>query len=122
MVVNTVGSLEQNKQPGVLIRASQVLQGAMGDIGTHAENLAEYITGLKISSLCADISTLVEGRKLDDDGSVLLRFENGARGILHASQICAGEENNLAIRVYGDRGGFEWRQMEPNTQVYGKVH
>lgn len=91
------------------------IAGAMGNIGTHAENLAEYITGLKISSLCADISTLVEGRKLDDDGSVLLRFENGARGILHASQICAGEENNLAIRVYGDRGGFEWRQMEPNT-------
>lgn len=91
------------------------IAGAMGDIGTHAENLAEYITGLKITSLCADISTLVPGRKLDDDGNVLLRFDNGARGILHASQICAGEENNLSIRVYGDRGGFEWRQMEPNT-------
>ncbi len=89
--------------------------GAMGDIGSHAENLAEYITGLKIDSLCADISTLVEGRQLDDDGSVLLRFDNGARGILFASQICAGEENALTIRVYGEKGGLEWAQMEPNT-------
>ncbi|MBK8700970.1 MAG: Gfo/Idh/MocA family oxidoreductase [Saprospiraceae bacterium] len=91
------------------------IAGAMGDIGTHAENLAEYITGLKIDSLCADISTLVEGRRLDDDGNVLLRFDNGARGILYASQISAGEENNLNIRVYGEKGGLEWRQMEPNT-------
>jgi predicted dehydrogenase len=89
--------------------------GAMGDIGTHAENLAEYITGMKIESLCADISTMVEGRLLDDDGSVLLRFENGAKGILFASQICAGEENALTIRVYGEKGGFQWSQMEPNT-------
>ncbi len=91
------------------------IAGAMGDIGTHAENLAEYITGLKISELCADISTLVPGRLLDDDGNVLLRFDNGARGILYASQISAGEENNLRIRVYGEKGGFEWSQMEPNT-------
>ena len=89
--------------------------GAMGDIGTHAENLAEYITGLKIESLCADISTMVEGRLLDDDRSVLLRFDNGAKGILFASQICAGEENALTIRVYGEKGGFQWAQMEPNT-------
>lgn len=89
--------------------------GAMGDIGTHAENLAEYITGLKISSVCADISTLVEGRMLDDDGSVLLRFDNGARGILYASQICAGEENALSIRIYGEKGGLQWSQMEPNS-------
>ncbi len=89
--------------------------GAMGDIGTHAENLAEYITGLKIESLCADISILVEGRQLDDDGSVLLRFDNGARGILMASQICAGEENALTIRVYGEKGGLQWSQMEPNS-------
>ena len=89
--------------------------GAMGDIGTHAENLAEYITGLKISELCADISILVEGRQLDDDGNVLLRFENGARGILYASQISAGEENNLNIQVYGEKGGLEWFQMHPNT-------
>lgn len=93
------------------------IAGAMGDIGTHAENLAEYITGLKITELCADISTIVEGRLLDDDGNVLLRFDNGARGILHASQISAGEENNLNIRVYGEKGGLEWRQMEPNTLI-----
>ncbi|MBK9254026.1 MAG: Gfo/Idh/MocA family oxidoreductase [Saprospiraceae bacterium] len=91
------------------------IAGAMGDIGTHAENLAEYITGLKISSLCADISTIVDGRKLDDDGNVLLRFDNGARGILYASQISAGEENNLRIRVYGESGSIDWSQMEPNT-------
>ncbi|MFZ1749877.1 MAG: Gfo/Idh/MocA family oxidoreductase [Saprospiraceae bacterium] len=91
------------------------IAGAMGDIGTHAENLAEYITGLKIDQLCADISTLVDGRRLDDDGNVLLRFDNGAKGILYASQISAGEENNLRIRVYGEKGGFEWAQMEPNT-------
>lgn len=91
--------------------------GAMGDIGTHAENLAEYITGLEISEMCADLSTFVEGRQLDDDGNVLLRFNNGAKGILHASQISAGEENDLNIRVYGTKGGFHWRQMEPNTLV-----
>ncbi|MEZ4941123.1 MAG: Gfo/Idh/MocA family oxidoreductase [Saprospiraceae bacterium] len=91
------------------------IAGAMGDIGTHAENLAEYVTGLKITELCADISTFVPGRLLDDDGNVLLRFENGAKGILHASQISAGEENNLNIRVYGEKGGLEWHQMEPNT-------
>jgi predicted dehydrogenase len=91
------------------------IAGAMGDIGTHAENLAEYITGLKITSLCADISTFVEGRLLDDDGNVLLRFDNGAKGILHASQISAGEENNLNIRVYGTKAGLQWFQMEPNS-------
>jgi predicted dehydrogenase len=89
--------------------------GSMGDIGTHAENLAEYISGLKISEMCADLSIFVPGRKLDDDGNVLLRFENGAKGVLHASQICNGEENNLNIRVYGEKGGIAWRQMEPNT-------
>lgn len=89
--------------------------GAMGDIGTHAENLAEYITGLQIKRLCADLHTFVDGRLLDDDGSVLLEFDNGARGILFASQIAAGEENNLRIRVYGEKGGLEWHQQEPNT-------
>ena len=91
------------------------IAGAMGDIGTHAENLAEYITGLNIDKLCADISTLVEGRLLDDDGNVLLRFDNGARGVLHASQISAGEENNINIRIYGEKGGLQWFQMEPNS-------
>ncbi len=93
------------------------IAGAMGDIGTHAENLAEYITGLKIAELCADLTTFVEGRPLDDDGNVLLRFDSGAKGILHASQICAGEENDLNIRVYGTRGGLHWRQQEPNSLV-----
>ena len=91
------------------------IAGAMGDIGTHAENLAEYITGLQITELCADLSAFVEGRLLDDDGNVLLRFDNGAKGVLHASQISAGEENSLNIRVYGEKGGLEWHQMEPNT-------
>jgi len=93
------------------------IAGAMGDIGTHAENLAEYMTGLQITELCADISTLVEGRQLDDDGNVLLRFNNGARGILYASQISAGEENDLHINVYGEKGSLSWRQMEPNTLI-----
>jgi predicted dehydrogenase len=93
------------------------IAGCMGDIGTHAENLAEYITGLKISELCADLTTFVEGRPLDDDGNVLLRFENGARGILYASQISVGEENALRIRVYGEKGGLEWAQQEPNTLI-----
>jgi predicted dehydrogenase len=89
--------------------------GCMGDIGTHAENLAEFITGLKIKELCADLTAIVEGRQLDDDGNVLLRFDNGARGVLYASQISVGEENNLRIRVYGETGGLEWFQAEPNT-------
>ncbi len=89
----------------------------MGDIGTHALNLAEYITGLKVTELCADLTTFVPGRQLDDDGNVLLHFDNGARGVLYASQISAGEENSLAIRVYGEKGGLEWRQMEPNTLI-----
>jgi predicted dehydrogenase len=87
----------------------------VGDIGTHAENLAEYITGLKISELAADATSFVKGRKLDDDVNVLLRFKGGAKGVLHSSQISVGEENNLNIRVYGELGGLEWHQKEPNT-------
>ncbi len=89
----------------------------MGDIGSHCENLAEYITGLKIKSLCADLTTFVKGRTLDDDGSVLLRFDNGARGVLWASQIAVGEENALAIRVYGEKGAVIWRQQDPDTLI-----
>jgi len=89
--------------------------GAMGDIGTHAAHLAEYITGLKITDICADLNTLVEGRLLDDDGNVLLRFDNGANGVLIASQIAAGEENAVRIRIYGEQGGLEWIQEEPNS-------
>ena len=91
--------------------------GAMGDIGTHAAHLAEYISGLKITKLCADLNIMVEGRALDDDGNVLLRFDNGAAGVLMASQVAAGEENALKIRVYGEKGGIEWAQMEPNTLI-----
>jgi predicted dehydrogenase len=91
--------------------------GCIGDIGTHAENLAEYVTGLQIQELAADITAFVKGRKLDDDGNVLLRFKGGAKGVLHSSQISVGEENNLNIRVYGELGGIEWHQKEPNTMI-----
>ncbi|CAN5673126.1 Gfo/Idh/MocA family oxidoreductase [soil metagenome] len=91
--------------------------GAMGDIGTHAAHLAEYITGAKITHLCADLNAMVPGRLLDDDGNVLLKFDNGAAGVLMASQVAAGEENALKIRVYGEKGGLEWAQMEPNTLI-----
>lgn len=91
--------------------------GCMGDIGTHAENLTEYITGLRIKELCADLTIFIPGRKLDDDGNVLVRFDNGARGVLYASQISAGEENHLRIRVYGEKGGLEWDQQEPNSLI-----
>ncbi|MGK7395429.1 MAG: Gfo/Idh/MocA family protein [Candidatus Cyclobacteriaceae bacterium M3_2C_046] len=112
--------LEDTGQKQASWRADPKKTGAancMGDIGTHAENLAEYITGLKIKELCADLHIFVEGRSLDDDGNVLLRFEGGASGILHASQISVGEENNLSIRVYGEKGGLEWHQQEPNTLI-----
>ncbi|MEE9369995.1 MAG: Gfo/Idh/MocA family oxidoreductase [Sedimentisphaerales bacterium] len=88
--------------------------GCMGDIGTHAENLSEYITGLKITHICADLTTFVKGRRLDDDGNCLLRFNNGAGGILHASQVSIGEENGLAIWVYGEAKSLEWHQEHPN--------
>jgi predicted dehydrogenase len=91
--------------------------GCMGDIGTHAAHLAEYISGLKITKLCADLSIVVDGRALDDDGNVLLKFDNGSNGVLIASQIAAGEENALRIRVYGENGGLEWAQQEPNTLI-----
>jgi predicted dehydrogenase len=89
--------------------------GCMGDIGTHAAHLAEYITGAQITHLCADLNIMVPGRLLDDDGGVLLKFNNGAAGVLMASQVAAGEENALKIRIYGEKGGLEWAQHEPNT-------
>jgi predicted dehydrogenase len=89
--------------------------GCMGDIGTHAAHLAEYVSGLKITKMCADLNTVVEGRHLDDDGNVLLKFEDGVNGVLIATQIAAGEENALSIRLYGEKGGLEWHQQEPNT-------
>ena len=89
--------------------------GCMGDIGTHAFNLAEYITGLKVTRLCADINIVVEGRQLDDDGAALLKFDNGASGVLVASQVLSGEENTLTIKVYGEKGGLEWKHTQPNS-------
>lgn len=89
--------------------------GSMGDIGTHAFNLAEYVTGLKVTSICSNVNTIVEGRMLDDDGAAFLRFDSGATGVLMATQIAAGEENNVKIRVYGEKGGLEWKHEDTNT-------
>lgn len=91
--------------------------GTMGDVGTHAWHLAEYITGLKVEEVCADLRTFVEGRPVDDDGAALLRFENGVSGVLMATQIATGEANNIRIRIYGEKGGMEWRQMDPNRLI-----
>jgi predicted dehydrogenase len=114
--LSTLTEKEGNKQASWRTDPSKSgISGCMGDIGTHAAQLAEYISGLKITKLCADINIVVEGRKLDDDGNVLLRFDNGANGILVASQIATGEENSLKIKMYGEKGGLEWHQMEPNT-------
>ncbi len=112
--------LEESGQKQASWRTDPKRAGAsccIGDIGTHAENLAEYMTGLRISELLADLTTFVGGRELEDDGNVLLRFENGAKGILHASQISVDEENGLNIRIYGEKGGLEWHQEEPNTLI-----
>jgi predicted dehydrogenase len=91
--------------------------GAIGDIGTHAAHLAEYITGSDITEICALLNTVVKGRLLDDDSSMLLKFENGSSGTLMATQVAVGEENNINIRVYGEKAGLEWKQEEPNTLV-----
>ncbi len=88
--------------------------GAIGDIGTHAWHLSEYITGLKVLEICADLNTFAPGRPIDDDGAAFLRYENGVKGVLTATQIGSGEANNIRIRVYGEKGGLEWRQMDPN--------
>lgn len=93
------------------------VSSSMGDIGSHAENLAAYITGLEMSQICADITTFVPGRKLEDDGSILIRYTNGARGILYASQISIGEENSLRIRVYGTKASLDWQQEYPTDLV-----
>lgn len=91
------------------------IAGCMGDLGYHAHYVVEYVTGLKVTEVCADLMTFVSGRLLDDDGTVLLRFNNGARGVLWASQIARGEENGLALRIYGEKGAVGWRQEDPNT-------
>jgi predicted dehydrogenase len=92
--------------------------GAIGDIGTHAANLAEYVTGAHITKICADVNITVPGRKLDDDSAALLKFGNGASGVLMATQIAAGEENDLKLRVYGEEGGLEWTHTDPNTLLW----
>src|SRR5690606_39125010 len=91
--------------------------GGIGDLGTHAENLSEYMTGLKITELSADLTIFGEGRRLDDDANGLLRVDNGAKGVLHNSQICNAAENDLNIRIYGEFGGLKWRQQEPNPLI-----
>jgi predicted dehydrogenase len=88
--------------------------GAIGDIGTHAHHLAAYVTGLELDEVCADLSRFVKGRALDDNAQVMLRYRNGARGLLWASQVAPGNENNLRLRVYGSKGGLDWRQEHPN--------
>ena len=89
--------------------------GCMGDIGTHAFHIAEYVSGARCTQMCAELTTFAPGRLLDDDGMVLLRFDNGAKGVLTASQVAAGEENALKLRIYGRKGGIEWIQQEPNS-------
>jgi predicted dehydrogenase len=95
--------------------------GCIGDIGTHAMNLADYVTGLWPSELCAELSTFVPGRRLDDDVQIMLRYESGARGMLWASQVAPGNENNLKLRVYGEKGGLEWRQEHPNQLLFSPL-
>jgi predicted dehydrogenase len=94
------------------------IAGAVGDIGTHCESLAAYVTGLRLEALCADVSTFVEGRRVDDDASVLLRYEGGVKGVLWVSQVAAGEGNGLNIRVYGTQGGLYWNQEQPNELIF----
>jgi predicted dehydrogenase len=110
--------LEGNNQKQAAWRtdpARSGIAGCMGDIGTHAFNLAEYVTGLAVTKVCAALNKVVDGRLLDDDGAVLLQFNNGATGVLVATQVAAGEENNVRIRVYGETGGIEWQQEDANT-------
>jgi predicted dehydrogenase len=115
------GNLESQGQKQAAWRtdpARSGLGGAIGDIGSHAEQLVSYITGLEIAELCADLTAFVPGRKLDDDANVLLRFKGGAKGILTASQIEIGHENDLRIRVFGESGSLEWHQEDPNMLVH----
>ena len=106
--------LTGNKQADWRTDPSRAGAGALGDIGSHAENLARYVTGLELEELCADVTTFVEGRVIDDDVNMLVRYQGGARGVLHASQVSVGEENNLNIRVHGETGSLQWFQEHPN--------
>jgi predicted dehydrogenase len=109
--------IEAEGQKQAAWRADPKKAGAsccVGDIGTHAENLGRYITGLHIEELCAEFTSFLPGRKLEDDANLLLRYRGGAKGVLHCSQISCGEENNLNIRVYGTKGALAWQQEHPN--------
>lgn len=113
-------SLEKTEQKQAAWRVDPKrsgIGGALGDIGTHVENLIEYITGLKIIEIAADLGRFGEGRVLDDDGNMLIRMENGAKGTVSISQIALGEENNLGIKVYGTKGSLEWYQENPNELI-----
>ncbi|MCY3630697.1 MAG: Gfo/Idh/MocA family oxidoreductase [Rhodothermaceae bacterium] len=110
--------LTGNKQADWRTDPSRAGAGALGDIGSHAENLARYVTGLELEELCADVTTFVEGRVIDDDVNMLVRYQGGARGVLHASQVSVGEENNLNIRVHGETGSLQWFQEHPNWLYY----
>ena len=93
------------------------VSNCIGDIGSHAENLVSYITGLEIEELAADLSTFIPGRPLDDDGNMLIRFKGGAKGVLYASQVSTGDENNLNVRIYGTEASLEWHQEHPNELI-----
>jgi len=110
-------ALEQTGQKQAGWRTDPARSGAggcIGDIGTHAYHLAHYVTGLEVDTLCAELSTFVAGRRLDDNAQIMLRYANGARGVLWASQVAPGNENGLRLRVYGSKGGIEWQQEQPN--------
>ena len=114
MVENT-----ENKQASWRTDPAQSgIAGAIGDIGTHAFNLAEYVSGQQVIQICADINIIVNGRKLDDDGAVLMKFNKGASGVLVATQVATGEENNLRIRIYGEKGGLEWSHTDANSLIF----
>ena len=110
-------TVEQNSKQAQwrLDPARAGVSSCVGDIGSHAAHLSEYVSGSAINGICADLGSVVPGRRMDDDATVILRFDNGARGVLIASQICAGEENTLKLRIYGEQGGLEWSHADPNS-------
>jgi len=112
-----------NKQAGWRTDPARAgASGCIGDIGTHAHNLAEYVTGLGVEQVAADLTAFVDGRPLDDDANILLRFEGGAKGVLHASQIAVGAENDLSLRVYAEKGAIEWRQTDAGTLLVHELN
>lgn len=108
-----------NKQAAWRLDPKQAgISCCMGDIGVHAANLMEYVSGQKMTDLCADLTATVDGRQLDDDGTVIVKFDQGAKGVLTSSQIAVGDENDLAISIYGEKASLSWRQQEPNTLLF----